>query len=262
MTTGPAPVRTPLPSALEGRTAVLLGGTSGIGLAASEMLAAQGARVILAGRDRTRLDAAVAKVAAASTAEVRGVIADATDEDSLRTVFEGAGSLDHVFVTAGAPSGLGPITEVPSETMQAALQTPAWTAAAVARTAVPHLPPGGSITFSSGVLVPRPRPNMSATIASAGAVETLTRALAVELAPARIRVNAIRFGAMDTPLLRANFGAPAGPEGDPAINEAGRSLPLGRFGTPEEAASAALFLMANTYTTGTVLSVDGAQSLL
>ncbi|TDD83073.1 SDR family oxidoreductase [Actinomadura darangshiensis] len=262
-TTEPAPVRAPLPSNLAGRTAVLLGGTSGIGLAAGELLAASGARIVLAGRDKARLDAAVGRVSAAGTAaEVHGMTADATDEEALEAVFRRAGTVDHVLVTAGGPSGVGPITELTGDAVRAAIQTPAWTAAAVARAAVPHLAPGGSITLASGILVARPRPGMTASISSAGAVETLARALAVEFAPARVRVNAIRFGAMDTPLLRRNYGAAAGPEGDAAMAEAGRGLPLGRFGTAEEAASAALFLMANTYMSGEVLTVDGGQSLL
>jgi len=98
---------------------------------------------------------------------------------------------------------------------------------------------------------------MTALLSVAGAVETLTRALAVELAPARVRVNTVRFGRIDTPLLRSTAGLDA----DAAIAAAGSSAPLGRFGTAEEAAASALFLMANNYMTGQVVTVDGGETL-
>ena len=137
-----------------------------------------------------------------------------------------------------------------------------WGAYAVARVAGPRLPAGGSITYTSGTLRVRPVVGMAMAAAGAGALEVLTRALAVELAPLRVRVNAIRPGATDTPLMRRFHGT--GPD-DPATNdvvaEFGDTLPLGRVGTAEEAAAAALFLMANTYVTGTVVTVDGGQLL-
>ncbi|WP_088800845.1 MULTISPECIES: SDR family oxidoreductase [unclassified Streptomyces] len=102
------------------------------------------------------------------------------------------------------------------------------------------------MTLSSGVLLARPVPGLSVTLAAGGAVEALTRVLAVELAPARQRVNAVRYGAIDTALMRSLPGM----ETDEAISAAGASVPLGRFGTAEEAAAAALFLMSTPYVTG------------
>jgi NAD(P)-dependent dehydrogenase (short-subunit alcohol dehydrogenase family) len=98
---------------------------------------------------------------------------------------------------------------------------------------------------------------MTVPLSAAGAVETLTRALAVELAPARQRVNAVRYGRIDTPLLRSlpELGS------DEAVAAAGTSVPLGRFGTAEEAAAGALFLMANPYVTGQVITIDGGDTL-
>ncbi|MFC9226772.1 SDR family oxidoreductase [Streptomyces hygroscopicus] len=129
---------------------------------------------------------------------------------------------------------------------------------AAARAAATRLPAGGSLTFSSGILVVRPAPGMTAPLSVAGAVETLTKALAVELAPARLRVNAIRFGRIDTPLLRSLPGL----DSDDAVAAAGSTTPLGRFGTAEEAAASALFLMANNYVTGQVITVDGGETLV
>lgn len=100
-------------------------------------------------------------------------------------------------------------------------------------------------------------PGMTAPLSVVGALETLTKALAVELAPARLRVNAVRFGRIDTPLLRSLPGL----DSDDAIAAAGSAAPLGRFGTAEEAAAAGLFPMANTYVTGQIITVDGGETL-
>ncbi|RCV52354.1 SDR family NAD(P)-dependent oxidoreductase [Marinitenerispora sediminis] len=257
--TAPMPVRSPLPSALTGSTAVIVGGSSGIGLAAGVLLREVGARVVLVGRDRARLDNAVARVRGDGPAEaVLGVSADGADEDALAEVFDRAGSVDHVLVTAGGLEGAGPVEQVSRDDLRPVLLTRIWGAFAVAKVAAGRLPAGGSITLTSGNLAIRPAPNMSAPVVATGAVETLTRTLAVEFAPRRLRVNTVRYGAFDTPLLRGGFGL----GGDAAVAEVGAGLPLGRFGDAAEAGASALFLMANNYMTGQVITVDGGQSLV
>ncbi|MFG1997982.1 SDR family oxidoreductase [Spirillospora sp. NPDC048911] len=313
--TSPVPTRLPLPQALAGGTVVIIGGSSGIGLAAGQLLHAIGARVVLVGRNPDRLAAATEKVRAAtetlafsnagessSTAaqlsnertigvpayepadntaargrgvgagadqggvgvaaleRVIGVAADGGDEGRLGSIFDQVGSVDHVLVTAGSYGG-GPLGETPRSAVEDAVNARLWGAYAAARVAAEHLPPGGSLTLSSGAYLTRPVPGAAAGIASIGAVEGLTRALAVEFAPRRLRVNTVRYGIFDTPLSRGAIGQGAGAEGDEAVRKAGATLPLGRFGTPEEAASAALFLMANNYVTGTALTIDGGHAL-
>ncbi|MEV4018676.1 SDR family oxidoreductase [Nonomuraea angiospora] len=260
MSIAPVPVRSPLPTGLAGSTVVLIGGTSGIGLSAGVLLGGVGARVVLVGRDQARLAAAVDRVrdAAGGRADsVLGVSADGSDEDALAEVFEQAGQVDHVLVTAGGLSGAGPVTELSHDDLRSVLDARLWGAVAAARLAANRLPAGGSITFTSGTYVVRPVPGMTGPLAAVGAVETFTRALAVELAPKRLRVNAIRYGSFDTPLLRTISGL----DGDAAVAKAGEGSPLGRFGTAEEAAASALFVMANNYVTGQVITVDGGQSL-
>lgn len=261
-TAAPIPVRSPLPGALSGTTALLVGGSSGIGLAAGIALRSVGARVVLVGRDPDRLKAAASRVRSASPAGEPGdtvleVPGDGGDEQTLAAAFNKAGHVDHVLVTAGGSSGAGSLTGLSADDIRTAFSSRLQAAFAAARAAATRLPPGGSLTFSSGILVVRPAPGMAAPLSAAGAVETLTRALAVEFAPARLRVNAVRFGRIDTPLLRSRPGL----DSDDAIAAAGSATPLGRFGTAGEAAASALFLMSNSYITGQVITVDGGETL-
>ncbi|WP_034216435.1 SDR family oxidoreductase [Actinoplanes subtropicus] len=304
----PVPSRTPLPSALAGSTALLIGGSSGIGLAAGVLLRSVAARVVLVGRDPARLAAAVSQLRAerpamaagdgsapglagdgpasnlpgdgpasglagdgpasglagdgsasglAGDEAVLGVVGDGGDEATIAAAFERAGHVDHVLVTAGGFSGAGPLTELSADDIRGTVDSRLWPAFAVARAAATRLPAGGSLTFSSGILVLRPGPGMTAPLSLIGAVETLTRALAVELAPARLRVNAVRYGRIDTPLLRSLPGHGS----DDEIATAGATTPLGRFGSASEAAAGALFLMANNYVTGQIITVDGGETL-
>ncbi|MHC3474974.1 SDR family oxidoreductase [Streptomyces sp. 7R007] len=251
-----------MPSALSGTTAVLIGGSSGIGLAAGVLLRSVGARVVLVGRNPDRLKAAVSRVRSASPAEnpddaVLGVAGDGGDEQTLAEAFDRAGHVDHVLVTAGDISGAGPLTGLSADDIRAAFDSRLQTAFTTARAAATRLPAGGSLTFSSGILAVRPAPGMAAPLSVVGAVETLTKALAVEFAPARLRVNTVRFGRIDTPLWRSRPGL----DSDEAIAAAGSTTPLGRFGTAQEAAASVLFLMANNYVTGQIITVDGGETL-
>jgi NAD(P)-dependent dehydrogenase (short-subunit alcohol dehydrogenase family) len=257
LSTAPVPVRSPLPAGLAGSTAIIIGGSSGIGRAAGSLLHGVGARVVLVGRDQARLNGAVSRIRTPDGPEVLAASADGADEPALARIFDWAGSVDHVLVTAGGLAGAGLVDLLSPETVRSALHDRVWGAIVAVRLAAPRLPAGGSITLTSGIYAIRPVPGAAAPIAALGAVETLTGALAVELATRRLRVNTVRYGSVDTPLMR---GA-AGISTDEAAAEAGAGMLLGRFATPEEAAAAAVFLMANTYMNGQVITVDGGQGL-
>jgi NAD(P)-dependent dehydrogenase (short-subunit alcohol dehydrogenase family) len=257
ISTAAVPVRSPLPAGLAGSTAVIIGGSSGIGLAAGSLLHGVGARVVLVGRDQARLNEAMDRIRTQDGPEVLTASADGGDEQALARVFDRTGSIDHVLVTAGGLAGAERIDLLSPETVRSTLHDRVWGALVAVRLAASRLPAGGSITLTSGIYAIRPVPGAAAPIAAIGAVETLTGALAVELAPRRLRVNTVRYGSIDTPLMRGAAGITT----DEAAAEAGAGMLLGRFATPEEAAATAVFLMANNYMNGQVITVDGGQGL-
>lgn len=232
-------------------TVIILGGSSGIGLATAQAAQAAGAKVVITGRDAARLENA--RVALGGNADAR--LLDAADEAGTRDLFAGLPAIDHVFITAGQlvlDGKLAPATA----SLHPALDTRFWGALYAAKYAAPKIRPGGSITFMSGTASRRPLPGASVATASCGAVDAFARALALDLAP--IRVNTIQPGYTDTPLFDGIFGD----QRDAVLAAAGAKLPVGRIGRPDEIAHAVLFLMTNGYVTGINLVVDGGGLLV
>jgi len=232
-------------------TVVILGGSSGIGLATAKAAKAEGARVVVTCRSADRLKSAQALLGA----EARTVALDVADEAGTRALFEEFDRVDHVFITAGIvvlDSGLAP----DSASLRPVLDTRFWGAFAAAKYGAAKMRGGGSITFMSGTTARRPLKGAAVATASCGAVEAFARALAVDLASTR--VNTIQPGYVDTPMLDELLG-----EARNAIKaEAGAHLPVKRIGRPEEIADAVLFLMKNGYVNGITLTVDGGGLLV
>ena len=236
---------------LTGKTIVIIGGSSGIGLATANAALTQHADVVITGRSQDRLDSAVRELGS----HVRAIALDSSDEAGTRAMFEKLDRVDHIFVSAGGVTPDAGLT-VEIAAMRPAIDVRLWGAIYAAKYARPKMTAGGSITFMSGTSAFRPIPGAAVGTASCAAVEGLARSLAVDLAP--IRVNAIRPGLIDTPLIDSFMGE----NKDAVVAGYTKRIPLKRMGRAEEVADAILFLMKNEYMNGTTLVIDGAASLV
>ncbi|MCX5214660.1 SDR family oxidoreductase [Kitasatospora sp. NBC_00240] len=229
---------------------VVIGGTSGIGFAVAQAAAAQGSNVVVASSSQGRVDRAVMELGGPA----EGSVLDVADEAALAGFFDRIGAFDHLVFTAGEPLVLKPLADLTAEESRAFFERRFWGALLAAKYATPKLRPGGSITFTSGIFATRPVPGVPLGASITAAVEGLTRALALELAP--LRVNAVRLGAIRTELWESTV-----PEPEAFLQAQGSGLPVQRVGSPEEAAAAYLHLLGNGYATGTVLTLDGGAAL-
>jgi NAD(P)-dependent dehydrogenase (short-subunit alcohol dehydrogenase family) len=237
--------------ALQNKTIVIIGGSSGIGLATARATIAAGANVIITGRSSERLQRASGELGGAA----RTVALDSTDEAGTRDLFATIPRVDHLFVSAATVSFGLKLTSPPSA-LRPSIDTRFWGSLYAVRECLPKMPPDGSITFTSGTAAWRPLPGGSVGSASCGAIEAFARALAVELAP--IRVNTIAPGLIDTPLIAAVMGERAAA----ILKREGERLPVRRVGRAEDIADAVMFLMNNGFTTGITLTVDGGRTLV
>jgi NAD(P)-dependent dehydrogenase (short-subunit alcohol dehydrogenase family) len=232
---------------------VVIGGSSGMGLATARAALAEGADVVITGRSQERLRSAIDELGG----RARAVALDAADEAGTRALFDDLGKVDHVFFTA-ATLTYNPGFTADSGAVRAAIDARFWGAYYAAKYAAPKMPAEGSITFTTGTATRKPIPGGAVISASCGAVEALARSLAIELAP--IRVNTVAPGLIDTPLHEKLMGNKE--RAAKRIADIAARLPLKRAGRPEDIAEAVLFLMNNRFTTGITLTVDGGHMLL
>jgi NAD(P)-dependent dehydrogenase (short-subunit alcohol dehydrogenase family) len=235
-------------TSLKGQRVVVVGGTSGMGLAAVRAATALAAQVVAAGR---RPVAQREPIDGVEQAEV-----DITDETSVRHLFEGVGELDHLLVTASTGTR-GAFLDQDLAAARSFMDGKFFGSWTCARYAAPRFRgTQGSITFVTGGAVVRPPAHGSMITAAFAAVEALTRALAIELGPRR--VNTIRPGYTDSEMW--SFLPEV--ERDSLRRRVAQAMPVGRMGTPDDIAHAAVFLMTNPQVTGAVLEVTGGETLV
>ena len=229
---------------LQGAHVVVIGGSSGIGLATASLARQEGADVTIVGRSREKLDQAQRELG-----EVRPVVADIADEAAIGQVFDSLSRVDHVLISAGTIRN-GTLVDNKLETLRQIVDERLWGVTYAVRHAVPRMDQG-SIVLTSGTLSSRPRPGTAMLSAMLSAVEALAPALALELAP--VRVNAVTPGLIDTPLIENTYGVESGR----LLQNRAEVLPAKRVGTADDVAQAMLMLMTNPYITGEVLHIDG-----
>ena len=239
------------PPLLNQRVAIV-GGTSGMGLGAARAASQAGAEVIAFGRRSSP--------ELVATQSVRGSITfrslDMTDDAAVEQAFDTVGALDHLLITATPPSPGGAFLSQTLAEAQSALFGKFLGSWSCARHAAPKMRKGGSITFTTGGLVTRPRVGASMMMVAFAGLEALTRALALELGP--IRVNTIRPGVIDSEMWA---GMPQ-TEREAFFALVRERFPAGRVGKVGDIGKAALFLMMNDFVTGAILEVSGGETLV
>ena len=236
---------------LLGQTVVVIGGSSGIGLETARRARAEGAKLILTGRNSERLKRAASELDALATAAF-----DATDPAALERFFRDVPTtVDHVMVTAGRPH-YGRLVDMDFAQAGRALDAHLLLALQVARNAAHKVRPGGTLLFMGGTGARRPGIGLGIASIVTAALPALTASLALELAP--VRVNLIAAGFVDTPLSASLLGD----ELENRRKQLRATLPIRRVVGPADVAALAVHIMTNTALTGATYDVDGGQQLV
>ena len=237
---------------LEGQTVVVMGGSSGVGLAVAQSLASAGTSVVITGRDQDKLIAAIGEIGANASAET----VDATDVAQVEAFFAHLGPFDHLVLALSGGKGGGPFRDLNMSDLREGFDAKFWPHAIAAQTALKTLRTDGSLTFISAISAHMANPGTAGLAAINAAIEALVPVLAVELKP--LRVNAVSPGVIDTPWW--NFL----PEEQRQVTFAqyAANTPVGRIGKPEDVAHTIRFLIENTFMTGAVIECDGGVRLM
>jgi NAD(P)-dependent dehydrogenase (short-subunit alcohol dehydrogenase family) len=230
---------------------LIVGGTSGIGLATASQLASAGHVVHVAGRSQERLDKAVA-----GDARLHGHLADAGDKAAIAAVAASIAPVDHLIVTVSGGEGIGPLADLDLATLRRAFEAKFWAQLTTVQAVLPHLAERASITLVGAITARASMPGTAGIAAVNAAVEALVKPLAVELAPRR--VNAVSPGFVDTPwwdqmpedARRDYFAAAA------------QALPARQIATAGQVAEVIALAATNQNLTGTVIETDGGARLV
>jgi NAD(P)-dependent dehydrogenase (short-subunit alcohol dehydrogenase family) len=236
---------------LLGQTVVVIGGSAGIGLETARRARAEGADVVLTGRNPERLQHAAGELGALATATF-----DAHDSAALETFFDQlAAPIDHVVVTAGRPY-YAPLADMDFDEARRAFAAAPMMMLGVARHAGEKVRRGGTLLFMSGTGARHTGIGLGIISALTAALPALTANLALEIGP--VRVNLIAAGFVDTPLSASLLGDQL----EERRKELRTTLPIGRVVGPADIAALAVHIMANTALTGATYDIDGGQQLL
>lgn len=237
---------------LQQKRVVVVGGSSGIGLAVAQQAASQGAEVVIVSSNAERVQKAVECIGG----ETQGQAVNVSDEAAVAAFFAKLGSFDHLVFTAGDSLHLHDLAATDLQQARGAFELRYWSALTAVKYGSPHVRKDGSIVLTTGIAGQRPQKGWVIAASVCGTIEALTRALAVELAP--IRVNAVSPGVVRTNLWQ-NMSAP---ERERLFESVGNRLPVGRVGEAPEIAQAYLFLMQEGFATGQTIVVDGGTLLV
>ncbi|MBS4215078.1 MULTISPECIES: SDR family oxidoreductase [Neobacillus] len=236
---------------LNGKRVVVLGGTSGIGLATAKAFLDQSAQVIIASRSVSKLNEAKQVLGG----NVEGIEIDFRSEEKVAEFFSKVGKFDHLVVTAGE-GAMGHFSELPVASAKEAFDSKFWGQYITVRSALPYLNNESSITLTSGVYGVRPPQGATTLAAINSAIEGLVRGLSVDLAP--IRVNVVSPGIVDTPI----YAGMPDDQRKALFNGIAQQLPVGRIAKPEDIAETYVYLAKNGFTTGTAVLIDGGAHLV
>ncbi len=242
----------PRENGFENKRVVIVGGSSGIGLAVAEETASQGADVVIVSSSAERVQESIKSIGG----EARGQAVDVSDEKAVESFFTNLGGFDHLVFTAGDSLQLNELAKTDLKQARHAFELRYWSALATVKYGSPQIRKGGSIVLTTGVAGRRPHSGWVVAASVCGTIEALTRALAIELAP--IRVNAVCPGVVRTNLWQNMSSA----EREQLFDSVGKRLPVGRVGEAHDIAQAYLFLMQEEFGTGQTVVVDGGTVLV
>ena len=236
----------------DNKRVIIVGGSSGIGLAVAEQVALQGAEVVIVSSNAERVQEAVKSVGG----KARGQTVDVSDEKAVESSFTNLGAFDHLVFTAGDSLQVGDLATTDLKGARRAFELRYWSALATVKYGSPQIRKGGSIVLTTGIAGRRPLSGWVIAASVCGTIEALTRALAIELAP--IRVNAVCPGVVRTNLWQNMSSL----EREQLFESVGKRLPVGRVGEAHDIAQAHLFLMREGFSTGQIVVVDGGTALV